>query len=397
MRFLILSTDEPDFEHWLFRRHPDWPDMTYQEQQRVRNLASHGLPDGLYTRALESLGHEAHEVVVNSVVMQRRWGVEAGVRGDPPRRLDAVAPHAKRAARSFPEAVGTPWVRIKDFVRPIIRPSSLSDADLRAMLFEQVMWYRPDVLYIQSMRWISPDFLRVLRRNVRLVVGQIASPLPAGWDLSGYDLVFSSLPNLVERFRREGCRAEELGLGFDPDILRAVPAGPRDIALSFVGSVGPWHRARVATLERVARDFPLRIWGVGAEELPSSSPLRACYEGRAYGIEMFEILRRSALTLNQHIDMADQFANNQRLYEATGMGACLVTDHKINLADIFDLDREVRPYRDPEDCCRAIAALLEDHALLAATARAGQRRTVQDHTIAARMQQATTVIAELLV
>ena len=48
------------------------------------------------------------------------------------------------------------------------------------------------------------------------------------------------------------------------------------------------------------------------------------------------IVGKGKVTVNRHIDIAEEYANNMRLYEATGMGACLVTDAKLNLPCLFD-------------------------------------------------------------
>ncbi len=43
---------------------------------------------------------------------------------------------------------------------------------------------------------------------------------------------------------------------------------------------------------------------------------------------MYEVIRRSRVTLNFHIDLAEGWANNMRLYEATVVGTLLLTDWK---------------------------------------------------------------------
>jgi len=57
---------------------------------------------------------------------------------------------------------------------------------------------------------------------------------------------------------------------------------------------------------------------------------------------------QSKMTFNSHIDCAEQFAGNMRLFEATGMGACLITDSKSNLPEMFEPDVEVVTYRSAE-------------------------------------------------
>jgi hypothetical protein len=50
---------------------------------------------------------------------------------------------------------------------------------------------------------------------------------------------------------------------------------------------------------------------------------------------MYKILGRSRIVLNHRGDIAP-FANNLRLYEATGMGALLITDWKKNLHEMLE-------------------------------------------------------------
>jgi len=211
-----------------------------------------------------------------------------------------------------------------------------------------------------------------------LVIGQIASSLPENDPFDAYDLVISSLPNQVAWFRSHGVKSELNRLAFDPSALeRLGPAPQRDIPLSFVGSLSPDHVSRIAFLEYVATRAPLKVWGNGIERLAKTSPLHACYQGEAWGRDMYEILRRSKITLNFHIDLAEDWANNMRLYEATGIGALLLTDSKRNLAEIFVPGQHVAAYADAEDCVRQIHSLLADDTTRERIAAAGQQHAIK--------------------
>jgi spore maturation protein CgeB len=69
-----------------------------------------------------------------------------------------------------------------------------------------------------------------------------------------------------------------------------------------------------------------------------------------------------------------------RLFEATGVGTCLITDWKDNLHDLFEPDREVVTYRSPQECVEKVKWLLEHPQEREAIAQAGQARTLKDHT-----------------
>ena len=111
---------------------------------------------------------------------------------------------------------------------------------------------------------------------------------------------------------------------------------------------------------------------------------------------MFRILGQSRIALNRHIGSATRYANNMRLYEATGMGALLLTDHKENLAEIFEPGSEVLAYRSVAECVELARYYLEHELERQAIARAGRRRVLRDHTYAQRAQEMETIIDEYL-
>ncbi len=76
-----------------------------------------------------------------------------------------------------------------------------------------------DVVLTHSLTDLPMKFWTSMRNHYRLLVGQIASPLADDADLRPFDLMLSSLPNFVERFRAAGLRAEPFRLAFDPIVL----------------------------------------------------------------------------------------------------------------------------------------------------------------------------------
>ena len=159
----------------------------------------------------------------------------------------------------------------------------------------------------------------------------------------------------MRSFRALGVRAEVNHLAFEPAILDALPAAPAtDIDVSFVGTVSVDHQQRIALLEAVAERYDLKLWGNRPQALPASSPLHRCFQGEVWGADMYQVLRRSRITLNSHIDMAGREAGNMRLFEATGVGAFLLTDFKDNLDTLFAPDREVAVWRSIDDCLKVI-------------------------------------------
>ena len=111
---------------------------------------------------------------------------------------------------------------------------------------------------------------------------------------------------------------------------------------------------------------------------------------------MYQILQSSKMTLNHHISVAGSFANNFRLYEATGVGTLLITDLRENLREMFEPDREVVVYRNPEECAEVIRYYLDHDEAREAIACAGQQRTLREHNYYNRMRELVDIVRKYL-
>jgi spore maturation protein CgeB len=263
-------------------------------------------------------------------------------------------------------------------------------------LLAQVRNDRPDVVHIACMDLIPDTIVSRIASLTRLVVGQVATELPPGRRYPHYGLIVSSIPDLVERFRRDGMAAEWLPLAFEPDVRKAIPEVERDIPVSFVGSFSALHPGRFEIVNAVARTAPLQTWTASRRGLPVGSAVSETVQGQAFGADMYRILARSRITLNTHGPIAGNAANNLRLYEATGMGALLVTDARANLSELFDVGTEVIAYRHPEEAAELVRYYLDHPEEARMIAAAGQARTLREHTWINRMDRLCRMIADRL-
>ncbi len=388
LRFLILNTDYPDFLNWLYGKHPRLAKQPYEEQMRARNESLFGVVD-FYSSNLCRLGHEAWDIHTNNEIMQRTWAREHGIRVEEPQPKTQGWRSALRWARRL--AARPPLRHIKPLFGPVLRSLNSPQSWFHSILAAQIRYYKPHVLINQAVDGISSQFLREMKPYVRLLVGQIASPLPQE-DLTVYDLVLSSLPSYVNHFRGLGLPSELSRFAFEPKVLPRLEHRGEAIPVSFVGSLSPAHQTRVCLLEQICSRLDIRVWGNGLDGLLQDSSIRSRYRGTAWGIEMYEILHASRMTLNHHIGIAESYANNMRLYEATGVGTLLITDWKVNLHEIFEPGKEVVAYRTPEECAEMIQYYLEHDDYREAIANAGQQRTLREHTYYQRMQELVGIV-----
>jgi hypothetical protein len=382
MRFLIVIVDYPDYLHWLYASQPGLERLGYGDQVRTRVDSLHGSAD-FYSANLRALGHEAWVVWANNEAMQMAWAREHGVRVRTPSAGALGAAAVRRAGHA---ARRGPLRHLRRFLRPVLHPLS-GKRWLYDILAAQIQAFRPDVLLNQAVDTLSGVFFREMKPHTGLVVGQVAARLRAGVELRSYDFMLSSLPNLVEEFRGMGVPTALNRLAFEPRVLESVERAAQDIPVSFIGSISPEHGERVRLVEHLCERTEISIWGNGVERLPVGSSIRSRYAGPAWGRDMYRLLGASKITVNNHGSWAASYANNMRLFEATGMGTLLLTDWKANLHQMFEPDREVVTYRDHEECAERIRHYLNRPEDRLSIARAGQRRTLRDHTYRQRMEE----------
>ncbi|MDI4232971.1 glycosyltransferase [Bradyrhizobium sp. Arg237L] len=376
MRILILNADYPSFLAWLYRREAGLANASYAGQMSARNRSLFGVAD-FYSRNFAALSHSAAEIHVNNPWLQAAWAREHGM-------AVAVSEPAMGASNRLPAWLLQAVAPFKPMLRPFARKIGLSpklDAQAEKILLAQIEDFRPDLVLNQDTFHIDTPLMRRIKGIGKpKLVGQIGISPTRGEDWRVYDLLISQLVATVEFFRGQGVRAEVSHLAFEPAILDALPPVPaQDVDVSFVGTVSADHQQRIALLEAVAARYDLKLFGNIAPGLPASSPLHRCFQGEAWGTEMYQALRRSRITLNSHIDMAGQEAGNVRLFEATGVGTFLLTDLKENLHTLFDPGREVVAWRSIDDCIEKIERYLADDAARKEIAAAGQRRTLTAH------------------
>lgn len=117
--------------------------------------------------------------------------------------------------------------------------------------------------------------------------------------------------------------------------------------------------------------------------------------GTVQGREMFQLFGAARIVLHVAGDVPRGCAGALRLFEATGMGALLLTNDSAALADLFDIGSEVLTFRDAEEARETIGTLAEDPATLERIRLAGQSRTLRDHTPQRRAEQLATILTSL--
>jgi hypothetical protein len=376
VRIQVVDTIYVEAAVEVYRRTPGLIGMPYEVQRRALWDAYFGTSDA-YVRHLAELGHETDGVIMNCSPLQTTWCAERGV---PRSATRAVL--SRRGRRAGPSPLAPQLV-----------------------LLAQVEEFRPDVLFVHDPTTLSARVLDVLRRRVPLLVGQLASrPAPIG-RFKRFDLMLSSFPHFVDWWRREGIDSELFRIGYyervgsrlEREGIDVAAAAPGRAGVVLSGGLSPRTYAAVTpALERLCAEVDVDVWGYAADELPPDSPILRGYRGPAWGLDMYRHLARAAVVVNRHGDIARGMANNMRLFEATGVGAAVVTEAAPNLYEMFEAEVEMATYSSGEELVAKVRALLDDDEARVRLAAAGQRRTLAEHTYADRMRELSALLEDRL-
>ncbi len=173
-------------------------------------------------------------------------------------------------------------------------------------------------------------------------------------------------------------------------LLALEPAVRSETGQAFINIIRSVY-SEEADLEKIAE-------ATGKETV---KPLRSLYPARCpapvFGLDMYKVLSQSRVTLNTHTDAADGCVANLRLFEATGVGTCLLTDTGSNMADLFEADSEVATYSSVDELLEKADYLLSHENARKEIAEAGRRRTFASHTIKNRCERIHTILSDTLV
>ncbi len=369
MKIIVVDTYYAAFLARFYAQEKLLAGQDYSVQLQSLLNACFGTSD-FYSRHLNELGCEAQDLIVNCVPLQQSWAKANRV---PLSKLALKVPH-------------------RLFRIPVLGKFLADLPGLMDVAVAQIKAAKPDVLYCQDLSFFPAEVLRELKQHVRLIVGQIACPLPPESFLKGYDLILTSFPHFVPRLRALGVASEYFRIGFDDRVLTLLGNVGKDIDFSFVGGISRHHGGAIPLLEYLTEQTDMRVFGYGVDSLPSTSPIRQRHGGEVWGMDMYRTLARSRITLNRHISVAENNANNMRLYEATGVGALLLTDRKDNLYELFEIGKEVVAYSSKEEAAELVRHYLNHPQEAERIAKAGQARTLREHTYAQRMQELVPIL-----
>lgn len=369
-KLLKISSFYPEYLIRLYEKDPQLKEMPYSVQYQKMMEQGIGWADYWKTN-LEKTGlFDVELIIINNEFAQKRWATENNV--------------------TYRENC---WIQ--------------------DIIMAQTCLFSPTILFANDYVFVNSDLLTSIKAQTPSIKKTI------GWDGIGLcdskrfkacDMMISCGQHFADYYSANGFQSFLLQFAFEQSLLSKIDTETKKYDVSFVGSLtlrNNGHHGRLKVLGAVAKEVNIAMWLASFTEskpylvknilrkakaglwgdIADIIRLWKQNRGTLFGLDMYQALAHSKITLNSHIDSALNYGGNVRLWEATGVGTCLVTDWKENMSDLFVPDEEVVVYKTPEECLDKVKYLLQNPSKREAIAKAGQKRTLTEYTYEKRIQK----------
>lgn len=266
----------------------------------------------------------------------------------------------------------------------------------KEIVLAQIKIFKPDVFYIESIFNYYGPFLKQVKSLCKKTIAWISTPFDENLMLNDIDLILSSTPDFVAKFRGMGIKSEYQLPAFDVRVLDKINSTvKKDIPFSFVGGWSDQHINRREALIRLTDSSVIQLWGYGYKQPKYSkrslkfysnllisekkSKILDVYNGEVWGLEMYIILKRSLVTFNIHEALLNGRVGNMRMFEATGVGTMLMNDNGLNLPEIFIPGKEIETYNTIDEAIEKTNFYLSNPQKAIEIGINAQKRTVSDY------------------
>ncbi len=289
------------------------------------------------------------------------------------------------------------------------------------IILDQIKKIQPNICFLYPPELFNYDIIRQIRSTIHhesIIAGYDGMNRKCGELYDGYDLIVTCSDFISDYYKKKGLLTYPYEFGFDEKILKKIDINKKLIFnVGFSGSIyEKLHNKRFNLLKYLTKKSKIAIrseFGFDKNyKLISKGQLKRLIKernisnylarwrmakmnmGPVYGIDMFQFMKDSKISINIHGDNID-FAANARLFEITGIGSCMLTDWKKNIFDIFIPEKEIVTYQSKEEAYDKIKFLLKHENIRKKIALAGQKRTLDCYSYKNRLSNFVTFIKKI--
>jgi hypothetical protein len=398
---------------------------TYKEMYKAL-LADGSVYTAGFSNAMIRLGNDAQEIFYDCESIQKRWAAEHNLNvGDDWKVTIAIAQLKKlRPDVLYFQDIFTLPEKIRRQVKVLV-PSAkivviqkgypgetrdLSDADIllvsSPILYERYRKQSPYLLYHSFDADISQSLMgrQSIEREQLVFAGSSRAPEDRYWMLRQL-LKETPIKIWVDEdhasHKKHGGRLNYSAWKrhIRTKLVNAIGANPNGISGKLVRIISSLPKVKRICSEAQGkghaeikdRELPGLRRGLLprrtlAEEFPSRS------RPSLFGFDYYKLLSRSDVVFNIHSAKSQDTVDNMKMFETTGMGACLLTDTGRNMKDLFEEDVEVVAYRSADEAIEKAKYLIENPEKAREIAAAGRAKTLARHTMFHRCEAIDEII-----
>ncbi|MGE4292524.1 MAG: glycosyltransferase [Desulfovibrio sp.] len=142
---------------------------------------------------------------------------------------------------------------------------------------------------------------------------------------------------------------------------------------------------RLDCVKRLLPFLPMIVGDKGWKELLAEEENWRLHPEVSYYDELPGLYPRSKVNFNC-TSLQMKGAVNQRVFDVPACGAFLITDHRRQMDQLFEPEKEVVTYANPEEIPELVERYLADPAARDAVAQAAQKRLLAEHTYDHRLE-----------
>jgi len=287
------------------------------------------------------------------------------------------------------------------------------------VVLSQIKKFKPDLLWILNPEFRHNYYIKEAKNYYKKLAFFLGHRISNKKKLiKQADMLFTSSKELVYNEFPKIKNLFQIGVFFPSRALKKIKQTKKKYDVVFVGSITHEHKNRAEVLSYLVNnginlkifskltkvDFISRLKRIIAsiirrkgivEILISVKDLivpsnfnrnikvlsKVCLPP-VYAVDYYQRLSSARIGLNIHIDMATKFSGNNRMYDVTGVGTCLISDKKKTNSNLFDTSKEIIEFDTKEDLLKILKNAKNDNYLKTSEiAKKGQKKTLYHHNV----------------
>ena len=281
----------------------------------------------------------------------------------------------------------------------------------------QIKKYKPDLLLILNPEVRHYVYINDAKSDYKKLAFFLGHDISNKKLIKQADILFTSSKEYVYNEFPEIENLYQIGVFFPSKVLNKIAHTKKIYDIVFVGNITHQHKRRAEILAYLVKnDVDLKIFSSLAKIdfiskvrhiissiirrkgirkilttvrdliVPSDfsrniSVLSKVCLSPIYGIDYYKCLSSAKINLNIHIDMTTKFSGNNRMYDVTGVGSCLITDKKITNNNLFEINKEIIEFNSKEDLLKILeGAKSDNYSKVEEIAKRGQEKTLSNYS-----------------